>query len=286
MGQKSKLSFNLLMIIMSAIFLVYALSFLLNCMIEYKYHIQENFDHAPLYYTYLDRKIELGVVMWYLGIGACYLLVMILYFYYQLMNKRKDNAKQERILNAIVNDDIQYLSQVEFDVNARLSKESWDYDTIFLYAMGTKTFSHFTYLLEKHPDLFATNQEGENVIHSMVFSGDLNRLKIMFSICFQLLNIIDARSEDGTTPLLSAILLGHYDIASFLIDSKANVNMCDNEEISPLHVACGAGCLPIVQKLISQGANIFKESARGYPLAWAVNEDKKEVVKYVVNNYY
>lgn len=58
---------------MSAIFLVYALSFLLNCMIEYKYHIQENFDHAPLYYTYLDRKIELGVVMWYLGIGACYL---------------------------------------------------------------------------------------------------------------------------------------------------------------------------------------------------------------------
>ena len=99
--------------------------------------------------------------------------------------------------------------------------------------------------------------------------------------------LIDGKAKDGTTPLLLAILLGHDDLASFLIDIKANINLCDNMDNAPIHMACYQGNLSLVQKLIAHGASIFRKTKKGnYPLALAVNEDKKDVVRYLVDKYY
>ena len=50
-GKKVKITFNVVMLIITIAFIVYSSMFFLNCMIEYKYHIDENFDKSNLYFT-------------------------------------------------------------------------------------------------------------------------------------------------------------------------------------------------------------------------------------------
>lgn len=77
----------LIVILISIVLLIWTSLFLLNCMIEYKYNIDENFDQALLYDTYSSRISELETVMWYLKGGILYLLFMIFFFIYQSKKK-------------------------------------------------------------------------------------------------------------------------------------------------------------------------------------------------------
>ena len=191
----------------------------------------------------------------------------------------------DEILDAIDRDDIGYLSSVDFDVNARV--EWCDNDTVFLYAMGMETFTHFDFLLQKKPDLFAINDIGENVIHSIVFSDDPERLEFVLTACPQLQNLMEAKNKEGATPLSLAMLLDKHRVASSLIGCGADVNACDALGCEPLHWACYTGNLALVRKLIAHGANVFKKDNNGNcPLAMAANEDKREVVKCLVENCY
>ena len=81
---KGKITFNDIMLVITMIFILYSSMFLLNCMIEYKYHIDQNFDHAKMYITYLDRKTELLIVMRYLKISISYLIFIFIYFIYKM----------------------------------------------------------------------------------------------------------------------------------------------------------------------------------------------------------
>lgn len=71
----------------SIVLLIWTSLFLLNCMVEYKYNIDQNFTQDQLYYTYSSRKSELNMVMWYLKGGILYLFFMIIFFVYQLKKK-------------------------------------------------------------------------------------------------------------------------------------------------------------------------------------------------------
>ena len=86
-GKKVKITFNVVMLIITIAFIVFSSMFLLNCMIEYKYHIDENFDHSNLYFTYSDRKLELLSVMWYLKFCIGYFILILLYFIYRIQSK-------------------------------------------------------------------------------------------------------------------------------------------------------------------------------------------------------
>lgn len=81
---KGKITFNVVMLVITMIFILYSSMFLLNCMIEYKYHIDQNFDHAKMYITYSDRKTELLMVMRYLKICISYFIFIFIYFIYRI----------------------------------------------------------------------------------------------------------------------------------------------------------------------------------------------------------
>ena len=75
--------------------------------------------------------------------------------------------------------------------------------------------------------------------------------------------------------------------STYEIDKNADVNLSDNEGNTPLHIACYHGCLALVKKLIEHQANPFKKTnKRNYPLSCAVNEDKKDVVIFLVQSFY
>lgn len=75
------------MLIITMIFILYSSMFLLNCMIDYKYHIDENFDHANLYFTYSVRKWELLELMSYLKFSLAYFILILFYFIYRIRKK-------------------------------------------------------------------------------------------------------------------------------------------------------------------------------------------------------
>lgn len=187
------------------------------------------------------------------------------------------------ILSAINENNIGRISNKEFDVNYRIA----DNETIFSYAISIPDFTHLDYFLKKNPNFEVVNDYGENILHSAVYSGSLDKLKEIFFKIPKSKELINIQSKDGSTPLLLAILLGYYDLAIFLIDKNADVNLSDNEGNTPLHIACYHGCLVLVKKLIEHQANPFKKTNKGnYPLSCAVNEDKKDVVIFLVQSFY
>jgi hypothetical protein len=81
---------------------------------------------------------------------------------------------------------------------------------------------------------------------------------------------VNARSGDGKTALALAIFNGNYDVASLLIDRKADVNIADAQRFTPLFWAVDrrnmetapnfpwmvtADPLPLIRKLLDAGAN-------------------------------
>lgn len=87
MNRNNKTFYSIVMIV-SILLLIFSSLFLFNCMVEYKYNIEQNYDQGNLYYTYSSRKMELDTVMWYIKAGIFYLIFIILYFGYLLINKR------------------------------------------------------------------------------------------------------------------------------------------------------------------------------------------------------
>src|SRR5438552_1432880 len=83
---------------------------------------------------------------------------------------------------------------------------------------------------------------------------------------------LDASDPDNVSPLLTAVLNGHFDLAAFLINKGANVNKWDWWGQSPLYAAVDLNTLPhggrpdrpsldettgiqVIQMLLEKGAN-------------------------------
>ena len=76
-------------------------------------------------------------------------------------------------------------------------------------------------------------------------------------------------------------------VDSLFVNKGADVCLPDHELNTPLHFACHHGCLPVIKALMEHGAHLFVKTQKGnYPLACAVNNDKKDVVSYLVHKYY
>ena len=68
---------------------------------------------------------------------------------------------------------------------------------------------------------------------------------------------VNQKNERGHTPLYLASALGHSTTASTLVDHGADVNVECGRYGSPLHAACFAGHVIVVEKLLKLGASPF-----------------------------
>ena len=95
-------------------------------------------------------------------------------------------------------------------------------------------------------------------------------------------NILAAIDENDIDYLSNV----EFDVDCRIAESD-NDTFLDYELNTPLQIACYNGCLSLVKKLIEHQANPFIKTKKGnYPLACAVNEDKEDVVKYLVQTVY
>jgi ankyrin repeat protein len=96
---------------------------------------------------------------------------------------------------------------------------------------------------------------------------------------------VDARSDQGTTPLMHAVQKKDIEKTTFLIEQGADPNAVDNRGFTALHRVAEAGYIKLVKFLIEKGALPEIESHKGdTPFSLAKKRGQMKVVK-LLNNY-
>lgn len=193
----------------------------------------------------------------------------------------------EQLKHAIVNNDYQFLkvNQSKYNINHRFVDEN--NDTLLLYAISYSQNDIYSFFIDNGADVSLINDEGEGIIHSIVYSGLSNRLSDVIERIPKTLDLINDQTKDGVTPLLLSVLLGQHDIFNSLLNLNADINISDNECNSPIHPACFLGYKDMVFKLVEKGADLHTKTLKGnYPLALAVNGDHDEIIKYLYKIIY
>lgn len=102
------------------------------------------------------------------------------------------------------------------------------------------------------------------------------------ALCQQLLAggaNVNARDEDGCTPLLWAVLAGALRTVELLLRMGAQVNANNLDEETPLHWAATTGHLQIAELLLQRGANVNARDVFGVaPLRSALLNEDQEMI--------
>jgi len=94
---------------------------------------------------------------------------------------------------------------------------------------------------------------------------------------------VNAKSDDGRTPLHFAATSGHKEIVELLISKGANVNEEDVSGNTPLHDAAEEGHKEIAELFIAKGANVNAKTRFGTtPLHGATYQGHKEIVELLI----
>jgi len=89
---------------------------------------------------------------------------------------------------------------------------------------------------------------------------------------------VDARDDDGATPLYLAATMGHVDTCKLLLKHGARHDSKDDEWVTPLHAAARAGQAAAAHELIEAGANVNARTDEGVtPLFMAVKSGSVQV---------
>uniref|UniRef100_A0A0K0FDS6 ANK_REP_REGION domain-containing protein n=1 Tax=Strongyloides venezuelensis TaxID=75913 RepID=A0A0K0FDS6_STRVS len=71
---------------------------------------------------------------------------------------------------------------------------------------------------------------------------------------------VDVRDDDNYTPLHIASSNGFFNIVQLLISYGADVNATDNALMTPLMHSCSSGSIKVAELLVNSGANVFATS--------------------------
>jgi ankyrin repeat protein len=197
---------------------------------------------------------------------------------------KKDIQVIEDIMDAICNNDLFFMKNhfSEYSIDQRL-KDS-DNDTLVMYSLSDINSDIYKFLIDQGANLELTNDLGETVIHSAVYSGDIIRLRDIISLTNTLVN---KESNDGTSPLLLATALGDYEMVKELVSIGANLNQCDMNNVYPIHIACQEGALDLVKLFIDNNAELRVISNAGnVPISLAANHCHDEIVRILYSKIY
>lgn len=190
-----------------------------------------------------------------------------------------------KLVEAIAVSDLEYLNDFISTYGVNYQIQSQDCDSLLSFALSDDKSNAYKFILKRSPDLSLVNIEGENVLHSIVYSGIAERLQgIMKSD--GVINI-NHQANDGTTPLLLSAILNKENVFLKLIELGANIHIPDEKLFQPIHAAAIVGNLAMTKKLIELGADLFSKTLVGNnPLAMAANNLHPEVIKYLCMTMY
>ena len=126
--------------------------------------------------------------------------------------------------------------------------------------------------------LFSLSQAAE--IHQAVQAGDLAKVKEILAADPALVN---AKDENGRTPLHWAVRGDNLEVLRCLVDKGADLNALDNNGAAPLHTLARSGQTEAARLLIDKGADIdIKDPVKLTPLNMAAESGLEAMVKLLI----
>jgi len=116
---------------------------------------------------------------------------------------------------------------------------------------------------------------GKICAHFAAQSDQIEILRYLIQVCPQ---CVDAKDDEGNTPLMTAAQQGKVAAINFLLESGANVRESSKSGTTALHFAADAGHVELVELLVSAGADLNAQSSSGTPLHWSAGNNKPNVV--------
>ena len=112
-------------------------------------------------------------------------------------------------------------------------------------------------------------------------AGDLTRVRELIAADPTIVNL---RDDTQKTPLHIAAENGHLDIVQIFICGGVDLNAVDENKNTPLHLAAAGGHSSIVQQLVNAGASVYVQNKEGVdPLVVAVANGYKDIVQALLD---
>ena len=145
------------------------------------------------------------------------------------------------------------------DINAKNERDETPLD-------GVKKFKRRRWLIEV-ADFLLKHGGKHGTIHGAAYGGDIEAVKEFLAAGTD----VNAKGEDGRTPLHDATGYGHKEIVELLIAKGADVNAKTKRVGTPLHGAAANGDKEIAELLIAKGADVNAKNEDEFvtPLDWA-----------------
>ena len=121
---------------------------------------------------------------------------------------------------------------------------------------------------------------GGTVLRHAVSGGHIEIVELLVSKDAD----VNAKTEEGESPLHLAANRGHKEIIELLIARGADVDAKGDSGRTPLHVAAQKGHKEIIELLIAKGADVDAKGGwkEGTPLLYAATYGHKEVVELLI----
>ncbi|KAH8805995.1 ankyrin repeat-containing domain protein [Xylogone sp. PMI_703] len=140
---------------------------------------------------------------------------------------------------------VRLLAEAGADVNHRLE----DASTLTHRAVNRSTIRK---LMEFRPDVNIADADDNMPLHLVRAWTPLEHAQLLVHAGATL----DYQNKEGYTPLGIALYNRNDEIASYLIERRANVNIASQTFGAPLHLACQHSNVEMVQKLVDAGADV------------------------------
>ena len=129
-------------------------------------------------------------------------------------------------------------------------------------------------------DVNAKNDNGDTPLHTAALEGHSDVVKLLVAAGAD----VKAKNDNGDTPLHTAAAYGHANIAKLLIDASADVNSKDDTGKTPLHYATSDWSLKTAKVLIDAGADVkAKDNLGETPLHDALSAGYSNIVMLLID---